>query len=107
MGNPQAVQVKARSILRALGHSEGETHREYKDWHIELRSGLAYISVWSSAGIVFLSLNGTPVFHRPGPWEQYLELLFQRAANGRGGERSESTNSLRRFLEQPETSEDS
>lgn len=107
VGSAQAVHVKARSVLRQLGHSEGEAHREYKDWHIELRSGLAYVSVWTSSGMVFLSLNGTPVFHRPGPWEQYLDRLFQRAANGRGAEPTESMSSLRQFLGQLETSEDS
>lgn len=78
MGNPRAVQVKARAVLRQLGHTESEPYREYKDWHIEIRSGLNYVSVWTSAGLVFLSMGGVPVHYKPGPWEQYLDRLFQR-----------------------------
>lgn len=78
MANPQAVLVKARSVLRSAGHSDGEHGREYKDWHIEIHGGLAYISIWTSAGMVFLSLSDIVVFHRQGPWEQYLDVLFQK-----------------------------
>ncbi|MGI8826847.1 MAG: hypothetical protein ACR2JC_14625 [Chloroflexota bacterium] len=78
VGNPRAVHVKARAVLRALGHNAADVTREYKDWHIEIRSGAAYVTVWSSAGMVFMSLSSVPVFYRPGPWEQYLDLLFQR-----------------------------
>jgi hypothetical protein len=78
MPNESAIQVKARAVARQLGYSEIEPVREYKDWHIEVRSGSGYVSVWSSAGMVFLSLANVPVFYRPGPWEQYLDRLFQR-----------------------------
>lgn len=106
--NSKATYVKARSILRQLGYSDGDAHREYKDWHIEIRSGLAYVSVWTSAGMVFLCLGGTTVFYRPGLWEQYLDRLFHRAAtNGRELARAGSSDSLRQFLDLPETSEDS
>jgi hypothetical protein len=102
-----ATYVKARSILRQLGYSERDAHREYKDWHIEIRSGLAYVSVWTSRGMVFLSLGSTPVFYRPGPWEQYLDRLFHRVAtNDRAPARAGSTDSLPRVLDLPETSAD-
>ena len=92
MGNPRAVQVKARSIVRDLGYSHGDVGREYQDWHIEVRSGLAYLSVWWSARMVFLSLANTPVFYHPGPWEQYLDRLFHRATtDGRVREPAGST----------------
>ncbi|HEX6508726.1 MAG TPA: hypothetical protein VF221_13945 [Chloroflexota bacterium] len=67
-------------MARHLGYPDGELHREYKDWHIEVRSGSAFVSVWSSAGMVFLSMNNVPVFYRPGPWEQYLDRLFHRTS---------------------------
>jgi hypothetical protein len=78
VGNPKAVHIKARSVLRHLGHSEGDANLEYKDWHIEIRSGSRFTSIWSSAGMVFLSMANIPVFYRPGPWEQYLDRLFHR-----------------------------
>jgi hypothetical protein len=106
--NSNANYVKARSILRRLGYSDGDAHREYKDWHIEIRSGLAYVSIWTSRGMVFLSLGKTPVFYRPGPWEQYLDRLFHRAgASGREPAHAGSTDSPRQFLDLPETSIDS
>jgi len=74
----QATMVKARAVLRSKGHATAEALREYKDWHIEIKSGSAYVSVWSSAGMVFLALSDMPVYYKPGPWEQYLDLLFQR-----------------------------
>jgi hypothetical protein len=80
MANSRAVLVKTRAVLRAAGHSDGEHGREYKDWHIEIHGGLSYLSIWTSAGMVFLSLSDIVVFHRPGPWEQYLDLLFQKRA---------------------------
>lgn len=108
MGNAHATYVKARSVLRRLGHAEGEHGREYKDWHIEIRSGLAYLSVWSSAGIVFLSLKDVPVYYRPGPWEQYVDQLFQRpSVNGRDGEPGQSRRLPGRSLDQPDPSTDS
>lgn len=78
MGNARAVLVKARAILRDRGHSDGETTREYADWHIEVRSGTAYVSIWWSGRLVFLAMSGIPVHHSPGPWEQYLDRLFHR-----------------------------
>lgn len=78
MVNALAVQVKARAVLRQHGHSDNELHREYSDWHIVVRGGSSYISVWASAQMVFMSVANVPVYYRPGPWEQYLERLFQR-----------------------------
>ncbi|HLJ65969.1 MAG TPA: hypothetical protein VKX16_01250 [Chloroflexota bacterium] len=80
MASARSVQVKAKAILRQLGHSDGEPHREYKDWHIEIRGGTAFVTVWSSARMVFLSMADVPVFYVPGPWEQYLERLFQKTS---------------------------
>ncbi len=80
MSNAQADLVKARAVLRILGHSNGEHGREYQDWHLEVRGGLSYISIWTSAGMVFLSMSDIPVYFVPGPWEQYLDHLFQRKA---------------------------
>jgi hypothetical protein len=81
VSNALAVQVKAKAVLRGLGHQDGDAYREYKDWHIEIRGGLNYVSVWSSAGMVFLAMASVPVFYRPGPWEQYLDRLFLRSGN--------------------------
>ena len=78
MGNEKSVHIKARTVVRELGWSDGDPGREYKDWHIEIRNGPTYVSVWTSAGMVFLAMAGTPVYYRPGPWEQYLERLFQK-----------------------------
>ena len=75
--NAAAVQVKAKAVLRGRGYN-GDSVREYCDWHIEIRAGLSYVSVWTSAGMVFLSMSDIPVYYRPGSWEQYLDLLFQR-----------------------------
>jgi hypothetical protein len=80
VGNPQAVHVKARAVLRHYGHSEADHNREYADWHIEIRSGSHFISIWYSATMVYLSLANVPVFYRPGPWEQYLDRLFSRTS---------------------------
>jgi len=79
VSNANALLVKARAVARRLGHSDSEAQREYQDWHLTVRMGMSYVSVWNSSGIVFLSIAGTPVYHRAGPWEQYLELLFRRA----------------------------
>jgi hypothetical protein len=107
VSNPKAVHIKARSVVRQLGYSESDTGREYRDWHIEVRSGLSFVSVWTSAGMVFLSLANIPVYYRPGPWEQYLDLLFRRAeSNGRAGERGQSRRSLAPLRLPPEPSED-
>lgn len=84
MNKAQAVHIKARSVLRDRGHPDGEINREYKDWHIEIRSGGNFVSIWSSDGMVFLSLSTIPVYHRPGPWEQHLDRLYHRVSfNGR------------------------
>jgi hypothetical protein len=80
MGNPTAVHIKARAILRQLGHSEGEVHREYKDWHIDIRGGVSFISIWWSGAMVFLSMSNIPVYYVPGPWEEYLTRLFQQTS---------------------------
>lgn len=78
MTDPRSLLVKARAVVRHLGHSDGEPYREYKDWHIEVRAGSLYVSVWASAEIVFLAMAGKPVYYRAGPWEEYLDRLFQR-----------------------------
>ena len=78
MTNPRAVHVKARAVLRHFGHSDGEGRREYKDWHVDIRGGAGFVTVWHSARMVFLSMANVPVFYVPGPWEEYLEKLFQR-----------------------------
>jgi hypothetical protein len=78
VANPRAVHVKARAVLRRLGHPDDNGHREYKDWHLEIRGGVAYVTIWHSGRMVFLSLSNAPVFHVPGSWEQYLDRLFQR-----------------------------
>ncbi len=78
MTRPDAILRKARSVLRERGHNETDTVREYQDWHIVIRAGGHYVSIWSSGEMVFLSLAGVPVYHRPGPWQQYLDRLFHR-----------------------------
>lgn len=65
--------------MRHLGHADVEALREYEDWHIAIRGGARHISIWASSTMVFLSLANVPVFYQPGPWEEYLERLFQRA----------------------------
>jgi hypothetical protein len=87
MSKDQALHVKAKAVLRELGHADGEPHREYKDWHIEIRGGLNFVSVWTSSGMVFLSLANKAVFHRPGPWEEYLDRLFHRPNRTRSNDR--------------------
>lgn len=84
MTNSRAIQVKAKAVLRKLGHAEEEHVREYKDWHIEMRSGSAYVSIWWSGRMVYLSLADMPVFCAPGPWEQYLDGLFHRLSDRTG-----------------------
>lgn len=78
MTRQDAVVRKARAILRERGYNDSDTVREYKDWHIEIRGGAQYVSIWSSAEMVFLALAGVPVYHRPGPWQAYLDRLFHR-----------------------------
>jgi len=73
----QDIYYKARDVVRRLGHSESDSCRVFKDWHIELRVGTGHVSVWTSAGIVYLTMMEKPVYHRPGPWEDYLSRLQQ------------------------------
>lgn len=83
VGNPQAVFIKARSILKQAGHNDGEMYREYRDWHIEIHGSSSFVSVWTSTGMVFMALARLPIYYRPGPWEQYLDRLFQRISTTR------------------------
>lgn len=69
------IYYKAREVVRQLGHSETESCRVYKDWHIELRVGSGHVSVWTSAGLVYLTMLEKPVHYRPGVWEEYLSRL--------------------------------
>lgn len=102
------MHVKAKAVLRELGHSEGEPAREYKDWHIDVRSGQAWVSVWSSDGMVFLSLSNKPVFYQPGPWEQHLDRLFHRSKpNGQEIEQTLTSRLRQKFLDSLEPSRDS
>lgn len=79
MGKPEAVHVKARAVIRRLGRADDvDLYREYADWHIEIRAGMSFISVWSSGGMVFMSLLNRPIYYHPGPWEDYLDRLFQK-----------------------------
>lgn len=78
MSKAASILVKARAVARERGHNESESRREYKDWHIDIRTGPNHVSVWNSSGMVFMSLGGVPVFYRPGPWEAYLDRLFHR-----------------------------
>jgi hypothetical protein len=73
-----SIHVKARAVARERGYSDGENRREYKDWHIDIRTGSNHVTVWNSSGMVFMSLAGVPVYYRPGPWEAYLDRLFHR-----------------------------
>lgn len=73
-----SVGVKARAVLRRLGYTDSDVQREYKDWHIELRAGTAFVSIWHSGTMVYLSLGNHPVYYRSGPWEVYLDRLFHR-----------------------------
>lgn len=78
-GKAEAVLVKARAVVRQLGRADdGDLYREYRDWHLEVRAGTYFVSIWSSAAMVFLSMANRPVYYQPGPWEQYLERLFQK-----------------------------
>ena len=86
MTNPRSILVKANAVVRQLGHTEGEHIREYQDWHIEMRRGTSYVSIWWSGSMVFLALANVPVFHQSGPWEQYLDGLFNRRISDRTDE---------------------
>ncbi|GEM_PF-2844628 len=77
MGNGEDVYYKVREVVRGRGHSESETCRVYKDWHVELRVGSGHVSVWTSDGIVYLTMLEKPVFYRRGAWEEHLARLHQ------------------------------
>jgi hypothetical protein len=83
VADARSVQVKARAVLRGLGHAEGDVRREYADWHFEVRGSSSWVSLYSFGRLVFFSLAGTPLLYHPGPWEQYLERLFQRTGRRR------------------------
>lgn len=69
------VYYKVRDVVRQRGHSETESCRIYKDWHVELRVGSGHVSVWTSAGMVYLTMLERPVYYRSGPWEEHLSRL--------------------------------
>ena len=75
MTDASAIYYKVRDVVRLLGHSETETCRVFKDWHIELRLGAGHASIWTSQGIVFLTMLEKPVYYRPGAWEDHLSRL--------------------------------
>lgn len=83
MDNPVDIYYKAREVVRRLGHSESESCRVFKDWHIELRVGSGHVSVWTSQGIVYLTMLDKPVYYRPGLWEEHLSRLHQRRPMGK------------------------
>lgn len=78
MADARSVQVKARAVLRHLGHADEEIQRNYADWHLEVRGSRHWVSLYHFGRLVFFSLAGTPLLYHPGPWEEYLERLFQR-----------------------------
>jgi hypothetical protein len=86
VSNPRATLIKAKAVARTLGRSDGDPYREYRDWHIDVRAGASYVSVWASGKMVFLSMAGVPVYFEPGPWEQYLDRLFHRSGASSGAE---------------------
>jgi hypothetical protein len=75
MSNGAAIYYKTREVVRRLGHSETESCRVFKDWHIELRVGSGHVSVWTSQGLVYLTMLEKPVHYRPGIWEEHLSRL--------------------------------
>lgn len=75
MASGTDVYYKTRDVVRRLGHSETESCRVYKDWHIELRVGAGHVSVWTSDGLVFLTMLEKPVYYRAGVWEERLSRL--------------------------------
>lgn len=75
MADGSEIYFKVREIVRSRGHSESDTCRVFKDWHVELRVGSGHTSVWTSDGIVYLTMLEKPVYFRPGPWEDHLARL--------------------------------
>jgi DNA-binding IclR family transcriptional regulator len=71
----RAIYYKVRDVVRRLGYSESETCRVFKDWHVELRVGSGHVSVWTSAGVVYLAVLNKTVYYQPGPWEEYVARL--------------------------------
>lgn len=71
----EAIYYKVRDVVRRLGHAESDSCRVYHDWHIELRLGTGHASVWTSDGIVYLTMLDKMVHYRPGPWEDYLARI--------------------------------
>ncbi len=69
------LYYKIRDVVRRRGHQESDACRVFKDWHLELRVGSGHVSVWTSEGIVFLTMSEKPVHHRPGQWEEHLSRL--------------------------------
>lgn len=75
MATGAEIYYKIRDVVRQIGHSETETCRVFKDWHIELRLGSGHASVWTSQGMVYLTMLEKPVFYKPGLWEEHLARL--------------------------------
>ena len=69
------IYYKVRDVVRQQGHSESESCRVFKDWHIELRVGSGHVSVWTSNGLVYLTMLDKPVHYKPGVWEEHLSRL--------------------------------
>lgn len=78
------IYYKVREVVRRAGHSESDSCRVFKDWHLELRVGSGHVSIWTSEGIVYLTMLEKPVFYRSGPWEEHLARLHGNRPLGRG-----------------------
>lgn len=77
MASGTELYYKVRNVVRQMGYSETDSCRVFKDWHIELRVGSGHVSIWTSEGMVFLTMLEKPVYYRPGPWEQHLSRLHR------------------------------
>jgi hypothetical protein len=77
MADGTNVYYKVRDVVRRQGHSESESCRVFKDWHIELRVGVGHVSVWTSQGMVYMTMLDKPVHYLPGAWEEHLARLHQ------------------------------
>jgi len=75
VANGSEIYYKVRDVVRQQGHSETESCRVFKDWHIELRVGSGHVSVWTSQGLVYLTMLDKPVHYRQGVWEEHLARL--------------------------------
>lgn len=75
MATGSDIYYKVREVVRQRGHSESESCRVFKDWHVELRVGSGHVSVWTSTGIVYLTMLEMPVYYQRGPWEEHLSRL--------------------------------